>query len=44
MVSVSYSEKYETKTYGISSVDLQFLENVLMMKVVFAVNFIQVKQ
>lgn len=40
-------KKYETKKYGISSIssiDFHLLENVVVMKVVFPVNFTQVKQ
>ena len=44
MVSVSSSENYGAKKDGISSIDLHLLENMVVMKVVFPVNFIQVKQ
>ena len=44
MISVSSSENYGTKKDGIFSIDLHLLENVVVMKVVFPVNFIQVKQ
>ena len=40
-------KKYETRKYGtssISSIDFHLLENVVVMKVVFPVNFTQVKQ
>ena len=44
MISSSSSENYGTKKDGISSIDLHFLKNVVVIKVVFNVNFIQVKQ
>ena len=46
MISVSSSENCRTKKDGVSSIDFHLLENVMkvMMKVVFPVNFIQVKQ
>ena len=44
MISLSCSENNGTKKDEISSIDLHFLENVVVMKGVFPVSFIRVKQ
>ena len=41
---LKFQKTIEPKKDGVSSIDLHLLENVVVMKVVFPVNFVRVKQ